>query len=104
MRVDRWETIFAQALEEGLKRPFEWGEHDCALFAFSIRAAITGKDDTELLRGKYSSAEGVVRVMLRLGWTSYEDGGRCLVNRCRPSCWHSAVIWCSQAIRSDGRS
>lgn len=68
-RVEGWESLLATLVEEGRKRPFEWGVHDCATWAFDVRRALTaGEDVAARWRARYSTAAGARRMMLRLGW------------------------------------
>lgn len=85
MRVEGWETAFVAAVQEGLQRPFEWGQHDCATFAFAVRAVLTGRDDTGLWRGQYRSAAGARRVMRSLGWADFAAAGRALLGEPLPT-------------------
>ncbi|WP_444543985.1 DUF6950 family protein, partial [Polymorphobacter multimanifer] len=47
--------------------PFRWGEHDCGLMAGAAVAAMTGRDYTTPLRGRYSTARGAARALRRFG-------------------------------------
>jgi len=75
-----WERHLAEAISAARDRPFRWGRHDCATFAFDLRRAIAGGHDVAALwRGRYTTARGAVRVMRRLGWQSLEAVGRDLL-------------------------
>lgn len=75
-----WERILAEAIAAARERPFRWGRHDCATFAFDLRREIAGGHDVAALwRGRYTTARGAVRVMRRLGWPSLEAAGRALL-------------------------
>ncbi|WP_426037459.1 DUF6950 family protein [Cypionkella sp. TWP1-2-1b2] len=75
-----WELRLAAAVEGARGRPFVWGQHDCALWAFDLRRDLTGDDDMAALwRGRYRTARGAVRLMRRLGWLSLETAGRDLL-------------------------
>ena len=85
-RIDHWELCLAAAVEAARDRPFAWGVHDCATFAFNLRRDLTGGDDvTALWRGRYRTARGAVRVMRRLGWSSLAAAGRDLLGEPLPS-------------------
>ena len=85
-RIPGWELRLAAAVEGARGRPFVWGQHDCALWAFDLRRDLTGGDDTaQLWRGRYRTARGAVRVMRRLGWSSLEAAGRDLLGAPLPS-------------------
>lgn len=79
-RIPGWERRLAEAIEAARDRPFRWGRHDCAIFAFDLRRDITGGHDVAALwRVRYTTARGAVRVMRRLGWSSLEAAGRDLL-------------------------
>ena len=79
-RAPGWELRLAAAVEGARGRPFVWGQHDCALWAFDLRRDLTSGDDVAALwRGRYRTGRGAVRVMRRLGWLSLETAGRDLL-------------------------
>ena len=85
-RLPSWELRLAAAVKGARGRPFQWGQHDCALWAFDLRRDLTGGDDVAALwRGRYRTARGAVRVMRRLGWLSLEAAGRDLLGEPLPS-------------------
>ncbi len=47
--------------------PFEWGVHDCCLWAADCVRSLTGTDHAADVRGTYSDAAGALRVLARLG-------------------------------------
>lgn len=55
------------------RTPFEWGRHDCALFAAGAVKAQTGKDPACGLRGQYRTAAGAMKHLRKLGYTSLGD-------------------------------
>jgi len=76
---DRQTRLFL-ALEAARGRPFAWGRHDCATWAFDLHRALTGSTDhAGLWRGRYRTAGGARRVMRRLGWADLEAMGRDLL-------------------------
>jgi hypothetical protein len=86
MRSPIWERLLAEAVEDARDRPFRWGRHDCATFAFDLRRDLAGGHDVAALwRGRYTTARGAVRVMRRLGWQSLEAAGRDLLGEPLPS-------------------
>lgn len=89
-RSPGWERHLAEAIEAARERPFRWGRHDCATFAFDLRREIAGGHDVAALwRGRYTTARGAVRVMRRLGWPSLEAAGRDLLGEPLPSVHHA---------------
>lgn len=67
MRLPDWEERLSAFVAENMDRPFEWGRHDCALFATACAAAITGEDRAEQYRGTYSDRKGSARALRKLG-------------------------------------
>lgn len=55
------------------RTPFQWGKHDCALFAAGAVKAQTGKDPARGLRGRYSTVSGAMKHLRKLGYTSLGD-------------------------------
>lgn len=85
-RIPGWEHHLAEAIEAARTRPFAWGQHDCATWAFDLRRDLTGGEDVAVLwRGRYRTALGAERVMRRLGWPSFEAAGRALLGPPLPS-------------------
>ncbi len=85
-RVPGWELRLAGAIEAARGRAFQWGQHDCAIWAFDLRRDLTGGGDVaELWRGRYRTAHGAARVMRRLGWSNLEAAGRSLLGDPLPS-------------------
>lgn len=66
-RREGWESGLNGCIESALTRPFQWGQHDCCLFAADAVAAITGRDPAEDYRGRYASAAQAARLLDRLG-------------------------------------
>ncbi|WP_407703826.1 DUF6950 family protein [Tabrizicola oligotrophica] len=88
-RSPGWERHLTEAIVAARDRPFRWGRHDCATFAFDLRRAIAGSHDVAALwRGRYTTGRRAAWVMRRLGWSSLEAAGRDLSGRAariRPS-------------------
>jgi hypothetical protein len=83
-RVENWERRLVEAVDIARAKPFAWGDHDCASFAFETRRMLTeGEDVAALWRGRYTTALGAQRVMRRLGWASIEAMGRSLLGEPR---------------------
>lgn len=58
MRKEGWEIILDNCLQEAMYKPFQWGEHDCALFMGRTVRAMTGIDTVGQFEGKYSTESG----------------------------------------------
>lgn len=63
MRVENWHRRLDDVLRAAAERPFSWGENDCCLFAADCVASLTGRDFASDVRGKYSTANGALRVL-----------------------------------------
>lgn len=61
-RLPDWGQRFDAALLEHMGTSFEWGRHDCALFAADMVLAVTGVDPAADLRG-HTSARQALRVL-----------------------------------------
>lgn len=61
MRREDWPERLSACIEAARQQPFAWGSHDCALFAASCVAAITGADPVPQARGAYTDAAGARR-------------------------------------------
>lgn len=66
-RAEDWPIRLNAAIEAALDRPFKWGEHDCALFAFNIVRDLTGVDHAADYRGQYRTAAGATKQLLKRG-------------------------------------
>lgn len=60
-----WEQRLDAYLNECQKRPFQWGRHDCVLFACGAIQAMTGEHPLPDLAGSYASARGAACAMRR---------------------------------------
>lgn len=67
MRIRGWEQALAAHTRAALRRAYAWGSHDCALFAASCVAVVTGDDFAAEFRGSYEDEEGARRLMTTLG-------------------------------------
>jgi hypothetical protein len=72
-RHPEWRSRLSACIEGALQRPFEWGRHDCALFAAEAVQAMTGTDFAEFWRGRYRSAAGAMKILGRGGYDSHVD-------------------------------
>jgi hypothetical protein len=62
-----WQAALTGYLASCAARPFEPGQHDCALFAAGAVAAMTGHDPAAPYRGRYTTILGGQRVLRRDG-------------------------------------
>ncbi|OCP04994.1 MULTISPECIES: hypothetical protein [unclassified Ensifer] len=72
-RFDDWYPRLAAYVSSVRRLPFEYGRHDCALFAAGAVAAMTGIDPAAKLRGKYSTLAGGLKKLRRLGFDNHAD-------------------------------
>ena len=66
-RLPTWQTRFALLCMERRARAFEWGAHDCCLWAADAVHAVTGQDFAASLRGTYSTAAEAAKVLKAAG-------------------------------------
>ncbi len=66
-RLTDWQTRLHECITAAQALPFEWGVHDCCLFAADCVHVITGVDHAASFRGKYSTALGAQRVITERG-------------------------------------
>lgn len=64
MRREGWESRLAQCVEGARLRPFEWGVHDCATFAFDVVREMISTDPFAEYRGSYSNELGAGRALI----------------------------------------
>lgn len=63
MRVNDWPTALYELIEEYRFKEFQWGEHDCCLFAADCCIAVCGTDPAASYRGKYTTEIGAKRAL-----------------------------------------
>lgn len=66
-RLNNWLSRFAALVDTARARPFEWGAHDCCLWAASAVLSITGEDPAEAWRGGYRTERAAMRILRSLG-------------------------------------
>jgi len=74
-RTDHWATRELNThLEDTASTPFEWGTHDCALFAANAIEAMTGVDIASDFRGQYTDEASAMEAIQSItGGTTVED-------------------------------
>ena len=72
-RLPNWPDRLTQFIVSRKAMPFEWGKHDCCLFAADAANAITGKDAAAAFRGKYRTELGAMRAIKRYGKGNIAD-------------------------------
>ena len=58
VRLPDWPERLAALIEDRRHAPFEWGHHDCYLFACDGAMAMTGSDPAWPVRGAYADEDG----------------------------------------------
>lgn len=67
MRLHTWPARYAALCSSRMTAPFEWGVHDCCLWAADVVEALTGVDYAAAWRGTYSTAASAARLVEDLG-------------------------------------
>lgn len=68
VRVQNWPVLLAQEIEAAREKPFAWGTHDCAAWAFSVAARLRGEPRPAWV-GRYRTRIGSLRALTRAGVT-----------------------------------
>lgn len=66
-RLRNWPSRFAALVDRARATPFEWGSHDCCLWAASATLAITGKDPGAHLRHTYFTERAALKILASMG-------------------------------------
>lgn len=73
MRVEGWESLLTEHIEQARYRPFVWGEHDCSLDSADWIRKCTGVDLGSDWRGHYKTKAGATRAMRKRGFLKPAD-------------------------------
>ena len=65
-RLKDWDIRLWAFLRRAERRRFEWGQHDCALFACNCIKLITGMDVAKPWRGRYKTHRGAAGTLRRI--------------------------------------
>lgn len=85
VRSTVWRSALAEYVRKVSTKPFQWGEHDCALFAAGAVQAMTGEDFASGYRGKYKTLAGGLRLLKRKGFANHADYAASLFEEIHPS-------------------
>lgn len=66
MRVQDWDKLLHDILEEVRKEPFQFGVNDCATMSLRVTKAITGNDYGISLDGAYDSRIAALRFLSKV--------------------------------------
>jgi hypothetical protein len=72
-RFQDWPTRLHDYLQSALRRPFDWGSHDCALHVCNAVLAITGVDMAADFRLSYSNVGAAAKAMRAYAGGGLED-------------------------------
>lgn len=67
MKNLNWQEKIVALVREREHVPFEWGTHDCCLFAADCVKEITGTDYAAVFRGRYKTETGAKRLLVKAG-------------------------------------
>ncbi|HPE49720.1 MAG TPA: hypothetical protein PLR76_15055 [Hyphomonas sp.] len=73
MRIQGWEQALFETTTLAMKRPHEWGVHDCATFAADCVEAMTGIDPIADLRGHWQGPVSARRLIAEEGADTLGD-------------------------------
>lgn len=66
-RFADWPALLARHILDATDRVFEWGRHDCCVFAADGVRAITGRDPIARARGRYTDEKRAAVVVREIG-------------------------------------
>jgi len=72
-RMQGWESKLDKFVESRHNARFEWGKHDCCLFACDAVKEITGEDPAYAFRGKYKDGVGAYELIKEYGGGGLEE-------------------------------
>lgn len=72
-RFSFWRSALAVYIDECMQKPFQWGEHDCALFAAGAIKIMTGEDFAQPYLGKYKTLKGGLGLLKRKGFDNHAE-------------------------------
>lgn len=84
-RYSFWRTALFDYVHDVARRPFQWGEHDCALFAAGAVKAMTGEDFAAGYRGRYKTLRGGLGLLRRKGFVDHADMAASVLEEIHPS-------------------
>lgn len=66
-RFPDWPALLARHILDATDRVFEWGRHDCCVFAADGVRTITGRDPIARARGRYTDEKRAAVVVREIG-------------------------------------
>ena len=67
MRVQQWPQRLYAVIEESISKTFQWGEHDCSLFALDCVDAMCDTEIASEWRGKYETEQEAYELLESVG-------------------------------------
>lgn len=98
-RYSFWRTALADYVQLASTEPFQWGRHDCALFAAGAVQVMTGEDFAADYRGKYQTLRGGLRLLKKAGLANHAEMAASLFEEVHPS---QAMVGDVAAVEEDG--
>ena len=71
-RLENWDVLLNECIQDARDKPFEWGAHDCTTWAMTVRSAMTGSDPAPWL-GTYKTLRGAVGAIKKTGHADLEE-------------------------------
>jgi hypothetical protein len=84
-RYSFWRTALFDYVHAVSARQFQWGQHDCALFAAGAVQAMTGEDFASKYRGRYKTLKGGFGLLKKAGFANHADMAASLLEEVHPS-------------------
>lgn len=80
-RLPNWRARLTVYVDNVRRRPFAYGQHDCALFAAGALEAISGEDLAQELRGTYADLPSGRAAIQRMGYLDAIDMAKANLSR-----------------------
>lgn len=71
IKLSYWRPALTTYILQCQRKPFEWGQFDCALFACGAIEAMTGEDLAKSYRGRYTTAAGGLKLIKKDGYKDH---------------------------------
>jgi hypothetical protein len=78
-RLPDWPALLARHILEATDRAFEWGRHDCSVFAADGILAITGRDPIARARGRYACEKRAAVILREIGGLGVPEAAETLM-------------------------
>lgn len=78
-RLPDWPALLARHILDATDRVFEWGRHDCSVFAADGILAITGRDPIARARGRYADEKRASVILREIGGLGVPEAAETLM-------------------------